>query len=347
MKYTTLGNTDLKISKICLGTMTWGEQNTEAEGHEQMDYALDQGVQFWDTAEMYSVPGRAETQGSTERIIGNWFKKTGRRDEVVLATKVTGPLPYFSYIRDPLKFNREQITKAIDGSLERLQTDYVDLYQLHWPERWTNFFGKRGYKHSERDPWIDNTVEILETLNDLVKAGKIRHFGISNETPWGFMNYLRVAEKYDLPKVQSVQNPYNLLNRTYEIGNAEISIREQAGLLAYSPMGFGMLSGKYHRGPKPTNSRLALFGDRLGRYSTPQCHDATQKYLDLADEWGMSLAQMSLAFVTQQAFCTANIIGATTMDQLKENIDSIKITLTKEQLKEIDKIQEMIPNPAP
>ncbi len=346
MKYTTLGNTDIKVSKICLGTMTWGEQNSEAEGHEQMDYALDQGVNFWDTAEMYAVPGRAETQGATEKIIGTWFKKTSRRDEIILASKITGPSPGITWLRDPMDFTKASIITALEGSLKRLQTDYLDLYQIHWPDRWTNFFGKRGFKYSAKDPWEDNMLEILETMNDLVKEGKIRHFGVSNETPWGLQNYLKLSEIHDLPKVQSIQNSYNLLNRLFEVGIAEISVREKAGLLAYSPMAFGLLSGKYHRGEKPQNGRITLY-QQMSRYNSLQCHDATQKYIDLASEWGMSAAQMSLAFVTDQPFVTANIIGATTMDQLKENIASIDICLSREQLKAIDEVQEMIPNPAP
>ena len=248
MIYDKLGNTDLEVSKICLGTMTFGEQNTEAEGHQQMDYAISQGVNFFDTAELYSVPGRAETQGSTERIIGTWFKSRKNRSKVILATKVTGPSDGLKYIRNPLQFTPAQIRIAIEGSLTRLQTDYVDLYQLHWPERKANFFGKRGFVYDENDPWVDNFLDILSTMQELMDEGKIRHFGISNETPWGMMRYLQLAEQHKLPKCVSIQNPYSLLNRTFETGLAEIAIREQAGLLAYSPMAFGLLSGKYHTG---------------------------------------------------------------------------------------------------
>lgn len=327
--------------------MTWGEQNTEAEGHEQMDYALDQGVNFWDTAEMYAVPGRSETQGSTERIIGTWFRQSNKRDQVVLATKVTGPSPGITWLRDPIDFSKKSIMTAVEGSLQRLQTDYIDLYQVHWPERKTNFFGQRGYRHIAEDTWEDNMLEVLEAMTDLVKEGKIRHFGLSNETSWGFQNYLKLSEKHGLTKVQSIQNPYSLLNRLFEVGNAEIAIREKAGLLAYSPMAFGLLSGKYHNGSNVDKGRLTLFGDKMTRYNSKQCYDATQMYIDLAKEWKISIAQMCLAFITDQAFVTANIIGATTMSQLKENIDSADITLTKEQRKAIDKVQELIPNPAP
>jgi len=328
--------------------MTWGEQNTEDEGHEQMSYALNQGVNFWDTAEMYSVPGRAETYGSTEKIIGTWFQQNGKRDQVVLASKVVGPSPGITWVRDgKIDFSKASILAALEGSLKRLQTDYIDLYQVHWPERWTNFFGKRGYKHSDNDPWEDNMLEILETMSDLKKQGKIRHFGISNETPWGFMNYMRLTEKHNLTKVQSIQNPYSLLNRTFEVGNAEVAIREKAGLLAYSPMAFGLLSGKHHKGTAADNSRLVLHKNKMSRYNSQQCYDATQKYMDLAESWGMTIAQMCLAFINDQPFVTANIIGATTMGQLKENIGSVDIILTKEQRQAIDKIQELIPNPAP
>jgi aryl-alcohol dehydrogenase-like predicted oxidoreductase len=346
MLYTTLGNTDLKVSKICLGTMTFGEQNTEAEGHEQLDYALEQGINFIDTAELYAVPSNENNQGNTERIIGTWINARKNRDQYVLATKITGPSPNLSYIRNPLKFNREQINIAIDQSLQRLQTDYVDLYQLHWPERRTNFFGKRGFKHSASDPWEDNFLAILEVMQELVKQGKIRHFGISNETPWGMMNYLRLAEKHDLPRCMSIQNPYSLLNRLFEVGLAEMAIREEVGLLAYSPMAFGRLSGKYNKGTDTPDSRLNKYGV-MSRYNKETSLNATAAYLKIAEDNGMSLAQMSLAFVTQQAFVTSNIIGASSLDQLKENIASIDITLSKDILKAIEEVQDLIPNPAP
>lgn len=346
MDYTTLGQTGLKVSKICLGTMTFGEQNTEAEGHEQLDYALDQGVNFIDTAELYSVPARAETQGSTERIIGAWINSRKNRDRFVLATKIVGPSPNLTYIRNPMKFDRASINEALEGSLRRLQTDYVDLYQLHWPERKTNYFGKRGYVHDPNDPWEDNFLEILETLRNLVRAGKIRHIGVSNETPWGLMRFLHLAEKHDLPRCVSIQNPYSLLNRTFEVGLAEVAIRESAGLLAYSPMAFGLLSGKYHRGTARQGARLNQF-KTMSRYNGPNAKAATEKYLAIAEKHGLTLAQMSLAFVNSRPFLTSNIIGATTMEQLRENIASIDVELPYEVLREIEEVHSVLPNPAP
>jgi aryl-alcohol dehydrogenase-like predicted oxidoreductase len=346
MIYDKLGNTDLEVSKICLGTMTFGEQNSEAEGHEQMDYAISQGINFFDTAELYSVPGRAETQGSTERIIGTWFGSRKNRSDIILATKVTGPSEGLTYIRNPLRFTPEQIHTAIDGSLSRLQTDYVDLYQLHWPERKANFFGKRSFVYDESDPWEDNFLDILSTMQELVDAGKIRHFGISNETPWGMMRFLQLAEKHDLPRCVSIQNPYSLLNRTFEIGLAEIAIREGAGLLAYSPMAFGLLSGKYHMGQAKAQDRINQF-QQMSRYNSEQSYKATGEYLKIAQEHNLSLAQMSLAYINSRPFLTSNIIGATSMDQLKENIASIEVELSDEILLQIEAVHNQIPNPAP
>jgi len=344
MKYITLPNTDIKVSKICLGTMTFGEQNTEKDGHDQLDYAVSKGINFIDTAEMYAVPGRKETQGSTERIIGSWLKKQ-KREDFVLATKIVGPNPGMSYIRDNMDFSKASITEAIDKSLERLQTDYVDLYQLHWPERKTNFFSIRNFKQDVNDPWQNNFTEILETLNGLVKEGKIRQFGLSNETAWGTMKFLEQAKDAGLQRPITVQNPYSLLNRTYEIGLAEVGIRENVGLLAYSPLAFGVLSGKYLNG-MPDNSRLKLF-PQMGRYNSDEAHKATKSYADLAKKHNLSLPQISLAFCTQQPFLTSTIIGATTMAQLKENIGSIDVTLSEDILKEINAIQDTQPNPAP
>ncbi len=346
MKYTTLGNTEIKVSKICLGTMTFGNQNTEAEGHEQMDYALANGVNFFDTAELYAVPSTAEVQGKTEKIIGTWFKKSGKRKEVFLATKITGPSPNLSFIRPELNFSKEQIHTALEGSFKRLQTDYVDLYQLHWPERRANFFGKLGYKHSESDPWEDNFAEVIDTLDDLVKEGKIRTYGISNETPWGVMRHLQEGKRNRNIRPQSIQNPYSLLNRSFEVGLAEMAIREKVGLLAYSPMAFGLLSGKYHKKIDKPSDRLNTF-KVMSRYSSDNCYKATEEYLKIAENNGLSLAEMSLAFVTDQPFVTSNIIGATSIDQLKENIGSAAITLSSEILAEIDKVHGVISNPAP
>ena len=345
MNYKKLGNTDLKVSTICLGTMTWGEQNTEQEGFEQMDFALDQGVNFWDTAEIYSIPPKAETFGHTEIIIGNWFKKTKKREKVILATKVAGPMR--SYVRGGgNQFGIKNMTEAIDGSLKRLQTDYIDLYQLHWPDRQSNFFGKLGYKFEEESDFIDLKLQ-LEVLSDNVKKGKIRYIGLSNETPWGLMKFLSLAEKFGLPRIVSVQNPYSLLNRSYEVGMAEISIREKCGLLAYSPLAFGMLTGKYDNGAKPDGARLTLYSNMYTRYTKPKGLKYSEKFNSLAREHGLTPVQMALGFVNSRDFLTSNIIGATDLEQLKDNIDSFKINLTDEVISEIEKIHDENPYPCP
>ena len=345
MKYTTLPGTDIKVSKICLGTMTFGNQNTEPEGFDQMDLALEKGVNFFDTAELYPVPANAKTQGETERIMGNWFHKTGNRSKIILATKAAGPGAYTAHIRDNISFNKKNITEALDNSLKRLQTDYVDLYQLHWPERMTNFFGQRGYFHNPKDPWVENFEEALETLDELIKAGKIRKIGISNEAPWGLMRYLELSKK-GLPKTITIQNPYSLLTRVFEIGNSEICLRENVGLLAYSPLGFGRLTGKYRGGHNLDKARLTVFPN-MARYNSDQSIEATERYYQIAQNYGISLTQMALAFVNQQPFLTSNIIGATNLDQLQENIGSIELSLSKELLKEIEVVHSQIPNPAP
>lgn len=346
MKYTKLPHTDIEVSKICLGTMTWGNQNTEAEGHEQMDYALDQGINFFDTAELYPIPAHPDRHSVTEKIIGTWFKKNGNRDKVVLASKIAGKADFTKFIRTT-GFKKDSIIEAVNASLARLQTDYIDLYQLHWPERNTNYFGKRGYKHDVSDHWEDNIHQVLETLRDLVREGKIRNVGLSNETPWGTMRFLTESKVHaSLPRMLTIQNPYSLLNRLFEVGLSEISIREKIGLLAYSPLGFGTLSGKYLGGMMPANSRLNLFPN-YARYSGETAVKATEQYNTLAKENGLSLAQMALAFVNTRPFLTSNIIGATTMSQLKENIASIDVDLSEEVLKNIEAIHNQIPNPAP
>ena len=345
MKYTTLPNTDIKVSKICLGTMTFGEQNSEVEGHAQMDYALEQGVNFFDTAEMYSVPARQETYGSTEKILGTWFKKSGKRQQVVLASKIAGPNPNFNYMREKNDFSSASIKYALDNSLQRLQTDYIDLYQLHWPERKTNYFGQRGFTLQD-DQWEDNIHEVLETLDGFIKEGKIKHIGLSNENAWGIMRFLEENKYNNLPRVKTIQNPYSLLNRLFEVGSAEVCLRENVGLLAYSPMGFGVLSGKFLTGESHPKSRISLF-PQYSRYSSAQCMEATKLYQEIATKNGLSLTELALAFIEQQPFLTSTIIGATTMEQLKENIDTIKITLSEDVLKAINEIQAIIPDPAP
>jgi aryl-alcohol dehydrogenase-like predicted oxidoreductase len=325
--------------------MTFGEQNTEKDGHDQLDFSTDNGVNFVDTAEMYSVPGRKETQGSTEKIIGSWIAK-GNRDKIVLATKIAGPSPGLSYIRDNMGFSKSAILDAIDKSLNRLQTDYIDLYQLHWPERKTNCFGVRNYRHFDDEQWQENFSEVVETLNDLMKQGKIRHYGISNETPYGILRYLEEATAKNLAQPITIQNPYNLLNRTFEIGNAEISIKKNVGLLAYSPLAFGILSGKFLDGKKHPNSRVELF-PQMARYNSPEVDHAIVKYAAIAKKHGLSLTQMSLAFINQQPFVTSTIIGATNLIQLKENINSIDVTLSQGILKEIESVFVSQPNPAP
>jgi len=346
MNYTKLGKTNLKVSTICLGTMTWGRQNTEAEGHEQMNYAVSQGINFFDTAEMYSVPGSEETWGATERIIGNWFAAHSNRDQIILATKVTGPSAGLKFISPNLGFSRARILEAIEGSLKRLQTDYIDIYQMHWPERKTNYFGQLGYTHDENDTWEDNFEEAISTMNDLIQQGKIRHWGLSNETSWGIMRCLAICDKHGYPRPITIQNPYNLLNRSYEVGLAEISIREQLSLLVYSPMGFGLLSGKFHKGLDKPEDRINQF-KQLARYNSDKCYEATAMYIDIAEEVGLTTAEMSLAFVNSRPFVTSNIIGATSIEQLIENINSVGITLSKDTLQAIDGVHAIISNPAP
>tara|TARA_R110002050_G_scaffold94765_1_gene197139 strand:+ start:136755 stop:137792 length:1038 start_codon:yes stop_codon:yes gene_type:complete len=344
MKYTTLPKTNIKVSKICLGSMTWGNQNTETEGHEQLDYAFDQGINFIDTAEVYPVPATAETQGATSKIIGTWLKKTGNRDKVVIASKIAGSGDYTAHIRTT-GFSPSSIKEAVDAELKRLQTDYIDLYQLHWPERQTNTFGVRDYKHNPDDVWKDNFNEVLHALEEQIKAGKIRHIGMSNEKAWGAMRYMEESKVNDLPRMMTIQNAYSLINRVFEGDMAEVSLRENIGLLAYSPMAFGVLSGKYIKGTAGDNARLKLF-PRFSRYSSEQCTEAAKHYLKIAEVNNMTLSQMSLAFVTQRPFVTSNIIGATSLEQLKENIGSIDITLNDEVLEQINAVHDVMPNPA-
>lgn len=345
MKYRTLGRTTISVSELCLGTMTWGEQNTQDEAFAQIDRAAEHGINFMDAAEMYPVPPRPETYGQTERIIGNYFKKRGNRDQWILTSKVAGPGNNISHIRDGnLKHNRQHIIAALEGSLERLQTDYIDLYQLHWPDRETNFFGKLGYVHNDKT--FTPLEETLEVLNEQVQAGKIRHIGLSNETPWGTMRFLQLAEERGWPRAVTIQNPYNLLNRSFEVGLAEIAIREQCGLLAYSPLAFGMLTGKYANGARPEHARLTLFS-RFTRYNNPETMRATEQYVQLAKQHGLDPAQMALAYVTSRPFVTSNIIGATSLEQLQSNLDSINLTLSEEVVAGIEAIHKIQPNPAP
>jgi len=346
MKFDTLGDSGINVSKICLGTMTWGEQNSEKEAHEQMDYALDRGINFFDTAELYSVPIQAKTQGLTEKYIGTWFKKTGNRARVVLASKIVGPGNGATWVRPTIDFSKKSLYQAVESSLQRLQTDCIELYQLHTPERKTNFFGRLGYTHDPDDRWEDNFLDVIEGLVSLKKDGKIRCWGLSNETPWGTMRCLQLAEKHNLPRLVSIQNPYNLLNRSYEVGLAEVSIRENAGLLAYSPLAFGLLSGKFHEKRDTPRDRINRF-KVMSRYGGEMSWRATERYLEIAKKYEVSLTQMSLAFINTRPFLTSNIVGATTMEQLKENIDSIDLDLTPEMIGEIESVHREISNPAP
>ena len=345
MNFKKLGNTELKVSTICLGTMTWGEQNTEKEAFEQMDYALDKGINFFDAAEIYPSPCRKETYGETERIIGNWFNQNKNRDKIILASKIAGPgLPW---IRDGgQNYSEQKIKKALEDSLQRLQTDYIDLYQLHWPERKTNFFGRLDYKHKEKDDWND-FEKILFTLEKFIKQGKIRYVGLSNETPWGLSKFLEISKIKKLPKMMSVQNPYSLLCRTYEVGLSEISIREESGLLAYSPLAGGFLTGKYRNNNLPEKSRQKLFADYYTRYSKSSVSPVIEKYYDIAKKFSLDFAQMSIKFCEIQKFLTSVIIGATTMEQLKINIESVNVNLGDKILKEINDVQIKYPNPCP
>ncbi len=344
MNYKKLGNTDVNVSTICLGTMTWGEQNTQNEAFEQMDYSLDNGVNFWDTAELYAVPPKAETYGHTETIIGNWFEKTKKRKDVILASKVGGPSR--KYMRNgENSFTGKNLENALHGSLKRLKTDYIDLYQLHWPERNVNNFGRLGYEHKEND-W-NKFEDVLENLKKFIEEGKIRYVGLSNETPWGVMNYLQLAKDKDLPRMMSIQNPYSLLNRSYEVGLAEVSIRENIGCLSYSPLASGYLTGKYRNKKFPKGSRMDRDFDFWTRYRKPNMEEAVEDYYKISQKFDLDMSQMSIKFCEVQDFMTSVIIGATTMDQLKTNVESVKVNLDSEVIKEINNVQKKYPNPCP
>jgi aryl-alcohol dehydrogenase-like predicted oxidoreductase len=344
MQYTKLPHSTLEISKISLGTMTYGEQNSQSDAFKQLDYALERGINLIDTAEMYPVPPMQSTQGKTEEFIGNWLEKSGKREKIVLASKVAGP-QRVSSIRTNMALDHRNIHQAVEDSLIRLKTDYLDLYQIHWPQRSTNCFGQLNYPYPDHVEEV-TLIETLEAMSDLVKSGKVRYIGVSNETPWGLMSYLRLAEKHDLTRMVSIQNPYNLLNRSFEIGLSEVSHFEGVQLLAYSPLAFGVLSGKYLNGARPQGARCSLF-ERFQRYFTPQGLKATEAYVELAREFNLDPAQMALAFVNQKPFVGSNIIGATTMEQLKNNIDSIDVVLSDELLARIDQIAAVYSNPCP
>ena len=350
MKYRKLGTTDIDVSAICLGTMTWGEQNSQEEGFQQMDYALERGVNFFDTAELYSIMPREETYGRTEEIIGNWFNIKKNRNKIILASKIAskGDPGDITWIREggnKLNFNKKNINEAIDGSLKRLQTDYIDLYQLHWPERKIAKFGTLDFNYDPHDREWTEIQEVLENLNDLVKQGKIRYVGLSNETPWGVMKFLQTAEANNLPRMMSIQNVYSLVNRVFDIANSEVSIRENCGLLAYSPLAGGRLSGKYLNNQKPQNARYTLWPRRFSRHHTNRGEIAIEKYFNLAQKYNIQPSTFANAFVNSRPFITSNIIGATTINQLKENIDSIDIELSKEILNDIEEIHLSDPNP--
>ncbi len=344
MNYKKLGNTDLDVSTICLGTMTWGEQNTQEQAFEQMDFALSNGVNFWDTAELYAVPPRKETYGDTEEIIGNWFEKTKKRKEVILATKVAGPTR--DYLRNgENSFTGPNLESALNNSLKRLKTDYIDLYQLHWPERNVNNFGRLGYVHKEND-W-NKFEDVLGELDKYIKAGKIRYVGLSNETPWGALNYLQLSKDKNLPRMMSIQNPYSLLNRSYEVGLAEVSIREKIGCLAYSPLASGYLTGKYRNKNFPKGSRMERDFDFWTRYRKPNTEAAVELYFKICEKHNLNMTQMSIKFCEIQEFMTSVIIGATTMEQLKSDIESVNVNLSNDVIEEINQVQTIYPNPCP
>lgn len=345
MDMSRLGGTDLLASRLCLGTMTFGEQNTEAEAHDQLSFAVDRGINFIDTAEMYPVPPKKATQGRTEEYVGSWLARHGGRDGLVIATKVSGPSGSLRYLRGGPRLDRRQIRAALEESLKRLRTDYVDLYQVHWPHRETNFFGKLGYVHADEEDAVE-IEETLEALSSLVDQGKVRHIGVSNESPWGVMRYLALAESRGFPRIVSIQNPYNLLNRAFEVGLAEIAHREQAGLLAYSPLAFGVLTGKYLDNHRPPGARLSLFR-RFDRYSNTRGTQAARRYASLAREHGLSPATLALAWVNNRPFLTSTIIGATRLEQLAENIDAAGVRLSDEVLAGIEAIHETYPYPCP
>ena len=350
MNFKKLGNTDLKVSSICLGTMTWGNQNTQEEAFKQMDYAFDQGINFFDTAELYPVPMDAKYRGRTSQFIGEWFLKKKKRDKIILADKVAGGSP-MNWMRsigtEKTSLSKEQIEFAIDRSLKDLKTDYIDLYQVHWPDRPAGpFSGKLEYEHKDTGNFV-GIEETLDALNNLIKLGKVKYIGISNETAWGTSQYLKLAEQKNFAKISSIQNAYNLLNRGFEVGLSEIAIREKVGLLAYSPLASGYLSGKYRNGNMPKNSRMDLFYDFWPRYRTMHSEKTIEEYWNLAKKFNLNLAQMAIKFCEIQPFVTSAIIGATTMDQLKTNIDSVNINLDKEIIKQIGGIHKKYPNPCP
>ena len=348
MEFRTLGRTGLQVSLIGLGTMTFGEQNTEADGHAQLDYAVDHGVNLIDTSEVYAVPPRAETYGSTERIIGTWLRRSGKRQHVVLCSKVAGPGSALGVTHvggGANRLDRRNVVEAIDDSLRRLQTDYLDLYQVHWPDRSTNFFGRLDYEHVEQEDTVP-IEETLEVLSELVQAGKVRHVGVSNETPWGLHRYLQLAQESGLARLVSIQNPYSLLNRSFEVGLAEMAIREDVGLLAYSPLGFGVLTGKYLDGARPPEARVVRWS-RFARYSGEVAERTTAAYVAIARHHDLDPAHMALAFVNRQRFVSSTLIGATTMEQLATNVASVDVQLSDEVIQAIEQVHKAQPNPCP
>lgn len=353
MKYRKLGNSEIDISIISLGTMTFGEQNSPSEAFEQMDYASEKGVNYFDTAEMYPIYPKKETHGKSEEIIGDWIKINKNRDKIIIGTKAASNHPAgigaskLSWIRnggETLRFDKENINKAVEGSLKRLKTDYIDLYQLHWPERKVGMFGQLDFEYDSKDYWTP-MEEVLENLESLIKSGKVRHIGLSNETPWGILSFLKISEQKKLPRMMSVQNCYNLLNRVFDIANSEVSIREQCGLLAYSPLAGGRLSGKYMNGVRPENSRYTMWPGRFSRHLTNRGELAVTKYVKIAKKYNINPCTFANAFVINRPFVTSSIVGATSVKNLEDNIRSIDVNLSNEMLKEIEEVHLSDPNP--